>query len=767
MGSDASIEQILAIDGNEPYLEELRDRVRRRCVVPFVGAGLSVPFGYPGWRDLLSTQGRRFGLGDDVDNELASGRYEEAASILVESPETANVFQDLINIEFRPRSSLLRERIGGAPRALAALPPGPVVTTNYDEVLERVHVQQGRPFESIARPTDGTMLCEALSGNRHALLKIHGHWGEPTNRILTLAEYERFYGASTAGEIDASKHLPQALRLMFQGRTVLFVGCSLEEDRYLRMLRRLVADGLYTPVHFALLQDEGNIPARRQALARARILPIFFPPGAFGLIEVILDYLAPTTDVSRSIAAWLGQRATRDEREWSVDRPPSEALPSKDARRELSRLLDDFRSDDDLPLDLFAPLGDERPLDDARSKALDEDPLLAMPLREPSVPDPAHLEERPRSADRAHLEPKGPPSPSEGHHRRPAEEVSAEREPRPRPRNEGSRSDAPRSINEAQRKAADDTRRLEELRRRVATMHPSPPARSPRELRFLSLPGDEADVPAVPPGLRAALDERRCVAFIGSGASVDAGLPTWIQLVHDLVTMTAEDAHLAPGREAQLRAQAERGELFEVLDFCMTHVPERVHRAIAVRFDARGLDSPTHDLLAELPFRAIVTTNYDTFPETRRSPAAVLGPEDIAALGADGTAALLAEADPFPVLKIHGSARRPEGIFFGTKDYEPFLRAHPGYREGLLQVLSSWTLFFYGTSFSDERMLEVLEAARSLGDPSRLPHYAVVPHATAERHRELEERFGVQVIGSAEGLSLHQARMFLRALLEK
>src|SRR3954464_12535806 len=52
-------------------------------VVPFVGAGLSVPFGFPAWRPFLEAQAPDEATRQKVVDLLEHGRYEEAAEALL------------------------------------------------------------------------------------------------------------------------------------------------------------------------------------------------------------------------------------------------------------------------------------------------------------------------------------------------------------------------------------------------------------------------------------------------------------------------------------------------------------------------------------------------------------------------------------------------------------------------------------------------------------------------------------------------------------
>ena len=71
------------IGDNEAYLDLLVKQVRSPGgVVPFVGAGMSVPFRFPSWRDFLLQQAPDAATRERLEKRLAEGEYEEAAEDL-------------------------------------------------------------------------------------------------------------------------------------------------------------------------------------------------------------------------------------------------------------------------------------------------------------------------------------------------------------------------------------------------------------------------------------------------------------------------------------------------------------------------------------------------------------------------------------------------------------------------------------------------------------------------------------------------------------
>ncbi len=147
--------------GEEDNQQALRDLVRQLRssvgIIPFIGAGLSAPAGFWGWTDFLLRSAASVGAGKNVEQLTGAGRYEEAAQVL-EDGLGDRAFHDLIRQSFgehRTRPDGLRDVA-----LLPAISSGPVVTTNFDRVLERV-------FSDATRSLRRNSL--ALSARRRAI----------------------------------------------------------------------------------------------------------------------------------------------------------------------------------------------------------------------------------------------------------------------------------------------------------------------------------------------------------------------------------------------------------------------------------------------------------------------------------------------------------------------------------------------------------------------------------------------------------------------
>ena len=164
-------------------------------LVPFVGAGLSADFGYPQWTHFLADAADRFGLRSNVDDHLARQEFEEGAEVLAQYRPKA--FDDFLRDTFNQRK-LTRPIRKGAVCHLPRIARGPVLTTNFDRVLEATFEDLGRRFEEVFPGSRIGQASRAIQLNQPFLLKLHGDYADSASHVLTLSEYAREYGSSPA-----------------------------------------------------------------------------------------------------------------------------------------------------------------------------------------------------------------------------------------------------------------------------------------------------------------------------------------------------------------------------------------------------------------------------------------------------------------------------------------------------------------------------------------------------------------------------------------
>lgn len=247
----------------------LHTQLERQSVIPFVGAGLSKPMGFPLWGTFLVGLTVDYpALTNEVRSALAVYRYEEAAQLLFDRMGP-DVFAEAIQNAFGSRSKSLK----GPVQLLPDLFTRGCITTNFDYVLNRVYEGSDHRLKG---EFAGARLTEAprrMADEPHCLLRLHGEADSANGRVLTGSEYLASYGEGG--------NYREIFRLLIANTSLLFLGCSLTVDRTIQVLREIKqAAVVETPRHFAFLSlSEGtDREARRNELGQADIHPIWYPP---------------------------------------------------------------------------------------------------------------------------------------------------------------------------------------------------------------------------------------------------------------------------------------------------------------------------------------------------------------------------------------------------------------------------------------------------------------------------------------------------------
>ena len=247
--------------------QRLVETHKNGLLVPFVGAGLSIPSGYPSWTAFLHKVRKETTVSEDDLNELlTAGQYEEAAQRLADALRAG--FNEALENCFA-----VTHNISGAVGLLPYLFTGPVITTNFDTVLERAYNDAGNAFTLTLSGADSKRYRITSREHPHLLLKLHGQADDCRGRVLTVREYDTHYADDMT--------LTNTVKLLYDRNNFLFIGCSLGVDRLLISCKAHVAeighDNL--PKHYAFLpapeRHEERI-ARKAQLADYHIYPIWY-----------------------------------------------------------------------------------------------------------------------------------------------------------------------------------------------------------------------------------------------------------------------------------------------------------------------------------------------------------------------------------------------------------------------------------------------------------------------------------------------------------
>lgn len=271
-----------------------------------------------------------------------------------------------------------------------------------------------------------------------------------------------------------------------------------------------------------------------------------------------------------------------------------------------------------------------------------------------------------------------------------------------------------------------------------------------------------------PDSLVAEIAERRCIIFLGAGASagcVDPATgvrpPGWEQLLRDALA-TVRDPDIAPLVETMLVKE-------QYLDAAEV-VFSRIEAADARNFFRSRFYTPhyekseVHELVLELDPKIVVTTNYDEIYDDYCAGGAARDGYSVRKYYEDNVLDEIRSTARL-VLKAHGCITDTSKMVLTRSQYFHARARYPGFFSILESLFLVNTLLFVGYGLADPDISLILESAQ-LSVPSRHPHYALM---AAGRHEAvttaMRDTYNVRILDyDAPGGDHSQALVALREL---
>lgn len=277
---------ILTRHNNQNRFNKLKGLFQNNQIVPFIGAGLSLPTGLPLWRDFLVKVQNESSINQEAFSSLLDkGEFEAAAQLLDEY--CAIHLQEQLDNEYGKH--LKPEEIEGVICRLPEFfPNSSIVTTNYDSLLKIIYESNNKSFAHYLIGLNAIEFSRLLSSGQRVLLQLHGTHTTKAKRILTVDEYNRHYSENNT--------ISNCIYQLFS-KSILFLGCSLSVDRTIKTLQEIVSekgsDNLAR--HYAFLSlgkmSDGDRIKRQEELAKANIFPIWYDDDHDECIEALLELL--------------------------------------------------------------------------------------------------------------------------------------------------------------------------------------------------------------------------------------------------------------------------------------------------------------------------------------------------------------------------------------------------------------------------------------------------------------------------------------------
>ena len=204
-------------------IQKLKDDIDNNRLVIFVGAGVSANSGCPSWSALIY----RFaeGLGIDSKDRKESTEYylkiPQYYYIERGKKEYFDVIEETINSIDPVPNDINRE--------IFKLKPHTVITTNFDNLLEKTVKSEGLFYKTVRQDTE-----LPYTENEKMIIKMHGD-GDLKNIVLKEEDY-----------LSYSRNFPlieNYIKGLFSTKTILFVGYSAQDIDF-KILFKWVKDNL-------------------------------------------------------------------------------------------------------------------------------------------------------------------------------------------------------------------------------------------------------------------------------------------------------------------------------------------------------------------------------------------------------------------------------------------------------------------------------------------------------------------------------------------
>ena len=229
------------------------------------------------------------------------------------------------------------------------------------------------------------------------------------------------------------------------------------------------------------------------------------------------------------------------------------------------------------------------------------------------------------------------------------------------------------------------------------------------------------------------LNSGEAVSILGSGISVEAGVPTWDSLFNSVAAALDSEKH----DTQRARATARAGRLPEAFDYLARQTTKSdIHARITALVGQVSTPGVHHTQLADWPFRFHITTNYDHLIED-----ASLG--RLAPVGNSGSELYkVAGGSRDFVWHLHGGCRLSSDrshLVVAHSDYDNFY-PNSNIVDRLKASAIAYRCVFIGFGFNDKDLTRVIQTVGRLTH-SGLPSYAFIGYQgnrdEARQHQDL------------------------------
>lgn len=256
-------------------------------------------------------------------------------------------------------------------------------------------------------------------------------------------------------------------------------------------------------------------------------------------------------------------------------------------------------------------------------------------------------------------------------------------------------------------------------------------------------------------GLYRALESNELILFAGSGLSTQAKTddgrhpPLWKGLLNGMIDWCLSKGLLNSEDAPNIQDLVEQGFLIEAGQELQENLePSHLQWCLGeVILCNEAKASKAHRIIAQLPFRAYLTTNYDEFIEGEFRAQTGVTLLKYYERSIDGVLNAYRERKPF-IYKLHGDITDPSSIVLGNRSYERLLYSNSIYRSCLESIFNMSSVLFIGFGGSDPDMEGIISRVAALDGRSKR-HWMLAPNGSFPplKAKRMWKDKGINVIG--------------------
>lgn len=221
------------------FIEESKKLIQKASdnnkLVVFVGAGVSANSGYPSWSELVKEFAK--GIGKDIE-KISGDDYLKIPQYYYNSRGQKEYYDVIYNkFNIKPRNNPI-------PRLIIDLYPYHIITTNYDDILEKAAYDKGKFYDVVSKDSD-----LPYTPNNSMIIKMHGEL-KNKNIVLKEDDYLSYF--------KNFRLIQNYIKSLISTHTILFIGYSVS-DINVKYIFQWVKDILGNDLQRAyFIESDGN-----------------------------------------------------------------------------------------------------------------------------------------------------------------------------------------------------------------------------------------------------------------------------------------------------------------------------------------------------------------------------------------------------------------------------------------------------------------------------------------------------------------------------